>query len=210
MLPCFVGVSKPVDISYLIDISKGTSDETFKKMLRTLLNHATAMVLSKNASRISVYVYPSTPRLEYFLHNLPEYSLEITNLKRLRNLIDTFLSSDMDLYKFKNERKLEYAVRKLQGKIKDGMDRDVANAIVVFVAGKISAAVSGTLQTLGIELKRKQIEIVVIGDNNKVDKKELSKLTSDMNLLLIDFDAFDRTTSQVSRAIGKAISNIAG
>ena len=163
-------LSGPVDVFYLLDVSRGVNDAVLSKMKTFVLTQARLLNVSSDMIRLGVVTYGFNPR------TLLSISRGISLDEVKESLKSAMLSN--------TQRRIEVALQSVREAIKggrDGVRNNVGKVIVLLVAGEDIYSSTAELILLTESLKSDDIDTVVVAMTPEANDSKIRSIATSPN-----------------------------
>ena len=164
------GISQPVDLMFLLDVSREVNHLSLQRMKEFVLSQAQLYNLSSEAARFGIMTYAYLPR------KVLPISLGLSPDSVSKSLGE-IVSSD-------SPRRIEPALRSVRENIftgKDGVRKDAGKVIVLLVAGQDRFSSSIGLIRETSALKQADVDVLVVSLSPKADQSKIRSIATSSN-----------------------------
>ena len=193
------GVSRPLEIVFVVDVSQGITKEMLEKMTNYIREQLDIYNISSSGTHVALIAYGDNSQILLRLRNGFTDSAVISALNRLKKIGGT--------------RRLDVALKRVKNEVFNtfGDARDNAGKLaVVFVTGANSPTGSAELSREGKALRDAGVKVTVIGVGPTVTTEELEEVATDPESVskVMSVDNLSEATSVVSDNAGRATGMI--
>lgn len=191
----FSGMSKPVDIFYVVDTSQDVQKSTINSMKAFLIQLSRVYNVSRNGARISVLSYGETSRVHLKLG-------QGTSMSALRQSLNSITETS-------GPRRLDKALALVRDNIvglKDGVRKESARTVIVLTAGRNLPTVLQDLLSVSKDLRQLNVDVAAVGIGPNVDRSELRQIASSVDnaVSIPSLDRLDEAVAPLSATVQNA------
>eukprot|EP00112_Aurelia_sp_Birch-Aquarium-sp1_P005724 Seg1649.2 transcript_id=Seg1649.2/GoldUCD/mRNA.D3Y31 product="Collagen alpha-4 chain" protein_id=Seg1649.2/GoldUCD/D3Y31 len=163
--PC--GITRPVDVFYLIDSSKYVSSDTLKEMKDFVIEQGNVYNVSRDGVRISVMSYSDTLKTYLAVG-------QGVNMDLVKGAVGKVTESS-------KPRNVEKALKSMKDVIQNGRDgvrKEAGKVVVLLIAGRNERSGFNELRKEAGDLRRVGADIAVIAIGSDVNKDEIKSVVA--------------------------------
>ena len=163
----FLGVSRPVDIFYLVDVSAGATRESLNSIKGFLTQQGVVNSISSDGIRMSLVSYNDAPKTLLSLN-------QGTNVPALKNALAKMIPEG-------GSRRIDKALERVKNIIENrqaSVRKNAGKVVVLFFNGKIEASELLRAKNLVNDLMRMGVRVAVVGIGSDLTKPDVQALTA--------------------------------